>query len=368
MPSEGLQCLAAPSTGTAVLYAKTARPTTHCGRAPRVLHGLRDFRGKARDRAPRDRIPRRRPPRQGDRRPRRRDALARQGEAGDRRGRSAGERAAAAEGGARREGGPDHPRGARRRERRERRARAPVPAAMPRVRRSPSASSRAPSSWSTSPPASPPRRSAPARRAPSPTRSSRATPSSAGVGYSPREPGLVHRLDTDTSGLVVVARSAAAFEQLKSALKEGRITKRYLLVCDGRGARRRRDDRVPDREPPEGPAPRPRLHPPARRHAQRAAPRLDRVPRAEARTQVGARGRRGLARAAPPESARTSRRSSTRSSGDALYGGPVVEGLGAPRAPRLARRLRRRRRRLAPVRRRVSAPRGARRRWSRGET
>jgi 23S rRNA pseudouridine1911/1915/1917 synthase len=60
-------------------------------------------------------------------------------------------------------------------------------------------------------------------------------PELAGVGYSPREPGLLHRLDTDTSGLVVVARSAAAFERLKSALKEGRITKHYLLVCDGEG-------------------------------------------------------------------------------------------------------------------------------------
>ena len=60
-------------------------------------------------------------------------------------------------------------------------------------------------------------------------------PELAGIGYSPREPGLVHRLDTDTSGLVVVARTAAAFETFKSALKEGRITKRYLLVCASAG-------------------------------------------------------------------------------------------------------------------------------------
>jgi len=56
-------------------------------------------------------------------------------------------------------------------------------------------------------------------------------PELAGIGYSPREPGLLHRLDTDTSGLVVVARTADAFESLKSALKEGLIAKSYLLLC-----------------------------------------------------------------------------------------------------------------------------------------
>ena len=60
-------------------------------------------------------------------------------------------------------------------------------------------------------------------------------PELAGVGYSPREPGLLHRLDTETSGLVVVARSASAFEHLKGALKDGRITKHYLLVCTSEG-------------------------------------------------------------------------------------------------------------------------------------
>jgi 23S rRNA pseudouridine1911/1915/1917 synthase len=60
-------------------------------------------------------------------------------------------------------------------------------------------------------------------------------PELAGIGYSSREPGLLHRLDTDTSGLVVVARSAEAFDTLKSALKDGRITKHYLLVCEKEG-------------------------------------------------------------------------------------------------------------------------------------
>ena len=55
------------------------------------------------------------------------------------------------------------------------------------------------------------------------------------IGHSPREPGIVHRLDTDTSGALAVARSAAAFEELKAALKEGRLEKQYLLVCAGDG-------------------------------------------------------------------------------------------------------------------------------------
>jgi 23S rRNA pseudouridine1911/1915/1917 synthase len=60
-------------------------------------------------------------------------------------------------------------------------------------------------------------------------------PELAGVGYSPREPGLLHRLDTDTSGLVIVARSAEAFDALKAALKAEEIEKSYLLVCASEG-------------------------------------------------------------------------------------------------------------------------------------
>ncbi len=56
-------------------------------------------------------------------------------------------------------------------------------------------------------------------------------PELAGVGYSPREPGIVHRLDNETSGLVVVARTEAAFEVLRDALQFEKFTKEYLLVC-----------------------------------------------------------------------------------------------------------------------------------------
>jgi 23S rRNA pseudouridine1911/1915/1917 synthase len=60
-------------------------------------------------------------------------------------------------------------------------------------------------------------------------------PELAGIGYSPREPGLLHRLDTDTTGLVVVARTKDAFEKLRAALKAEEIEKDYLLVCTEEG-------------------------------------------------------------------------------------------------------------------------------------
>jgi 23S rRNA pseudouridine1911/1915/1917 synthase len=60
-------------------------------------------------------------------------------------------------------------------------------------------------------------------------------PELGGIGYSPREPGVVHRLDTDTSGLVVVARTSAAFDVLRDALQNERIAKEYLLVCKSEG-------------------------------------------------------------------------------------------------------------------------------------
>ena len=60
-------------------------------------------------------------------------------------------------------------------------------------------------------------------------------PELAGVGYSALEPGVVHRLDTDTSGLVVVARTKAAFETLRDALQSEQLQKEYLLICQSDG-------------------------------------------------------------------------------------------------------------------------------------
>lgn len=50
-------------------------------------------------------------------------------------------------------------------------------------------------------------------------------------GIKTVEPGLLHRLDLDTSGVVVVARTAAAFQDLYAQFRAGRVRKEYLAVC-----------------------------------------------------------------------------------------------------------------------------------------
>jgi 23S rRNA pseudouridine1911/1915/1917 synthase len=59
-------------------------------------------------------------------------------------------------------------------------------------------------------------------------------PAMRGVGFGKREPGLVHRLDNGTSGLLLAAKTTEAFEALVATLREGRVDKRYLALCSGR--------------------------------------------------------------------------------------------------------------------------------------
>jgi 23S rRNA pseudouridine1911/1915/1917 synthase len=54
----------------------------------------------------------------------------------------------------------------------------------------------------------------------------------AGVGDTER-PGIVHRLDKDTSGVLVVARTAGVHRDLVRAFKERRIHKTYLALVHG---------------------------------------------------------------------------------------------------------------------------------------
>jgi len=54
-----------------------------------------------------------------------------------------------------------------------------------------------------------------------------------GIGGVER-PGIVHRLDKETSGLVVVAKTDAALHSLASQFKERRIEKEYLALVRGR--------------------------------------------------------------------------------------------------------------------------------------
>ncbi len=46
-------------------------------------------------------------------------------------------------------------------------------------------------------------------------------------------PGIVHRIDKDTSGLLVVAKNDAAHEGLAKQFADHSITRRYLAVCAG---------------------------------------------------------------------------------------------------------------------------------------
>lgn len=53
-----------------------------------------------------------------------------------------------------------------------------------------------------------------------------------GVGEDQIRPGVVHRLDKDTSGLLVVAKNQKTFEFLKKEWQDGKVIKKYLaLVC-----------------------------------------------------------------------------------------------------------------------------------------
>lgn len=59
------------------------------------------------------------------------------------------------------------------------------------------------------------------------------SPTVAGVG-GPRRPGIVHRLDKDTSGLLVIAKTQAAYDDLVAQLASRTVTRRYLAVVHGR--------------------------------------------------------------------------------------------------------------------------------------
>jgi 23S rRNA pseudouridine1911/1915/1917 synthase len=52
-------------------------------------------------------------------------------------------------------------------------------------------------------------------------------------GVKPVEPGLVHRLDRDTSGIVLVARTPPAFAALREQFNAGEARKDYRAICRG---------------------------------------------------------------------------------------------------------------------------------------
>ncbi len=52
-------------------------------------------------------------------------------------------------------------------------------------------------------------------------------------GHEPERPGIVHRLDRDTSGLLVVARSEEAHARLQEAIRSREVERRYLALVSG---------------------------------------------------------------------------------------------------------------------------------------
>jgi 23S rRNA pseudouridine1911/1915/1917 synthase len=147
------------------------------------------------------------------------------------------------------------------------------------------------------------------------------------IGHSAREPGVIHRLDTETSGAVVVARTAAAFETLKAALREGHLDKRYLLVCASEG--------LPDEGTIEFPL---TNHPKDQRRVYACIHPRD-VMRYEPRPAVTAyrvlkrAGNWALVEANASKALRHQIRAHFAAiehplAGDELYGGPVIRALG----------------------------------------
>jgi len=147
------------------------------------------------------------------------------------------------------------------------------------------------------------------------------------IGHSAREPGIIHRLDSETSGAVVFARTAEAFQTLKTALKQGRLDKRYLLVCAAEG--------LPDEGSIEFPL---ASHPKDRRRVQACVHPRD-VTRFEPRpacTRYRVLQRHNvwaLVEARVGRALRHQIRAHFAAighplAGDELYGGPVIRALG----------------------------------------
>ena len=61
-------------------------------------------------------------------------------------------------------------------------------------------------------------------------------PNLVSVGKSRWEPGLVHRLDRETSGLVIVAKTQAAFDRFRLQLRRRQIKKKYSALVWGKTA------------------------------------------------------------------------------------------------------------------------------------
>jgi 23S rRNA pseudouridine1911/1915/1917 synthase len=76
-----------------------------------------------------------------------------------------------------------------------------------------------------------------------------------GGGSDPARPGIVHRLDRDTSGLMLVARTDEAHRALSDLIRRREVERTYLALIEGRPRSREgtidaplgRDHRAPER-------------------------------------------------------------------------------------------------------------------------
>jgi len=59
-------------------------------------------------------------------------------------------------------------------------------------------------------------------------------PAIAGVGEDPVRPGIVHRLDRDASGLMIIARTQRGFDHFKTQFKDRRVEKTYTTLVHGK--------------------------------------------------------------------------------------------------------------------------------------
>ncbi|MBI1888974.1 MAG: RNA pseudouridine synthase [Candidatus Spechtbacteria bacterium] len=53
------------------------------------------------------------------------------------------------------------------------------------------------------------------------------------VGENPLRPGIVHRLDKETSGLMVIAKNNETFFELKKQFQERKVEKKYIALVSG---------------------------------------------------------------------------------------------------------------------------------------
>jgi 23S rRNA pseudouridine1911/1915/1917 synthase len=58
-------------------------------------------------------------------------------------------------------------------------------------------------------------------------------PAIAKIGEDPSRPGIMHRLDKEVSGLMVIAKTQAAFDNLKKQFAEHSVEKHYLALVHG---------------------------------------------------------------------------------------------------------------------------------------